>query len=107
MKTLQSRNVPNSLVVKILKEIQEKGFELDQLAIRVSEYANKFNKCSRGEELVEELTSMGIKEITAVLIANIVPKTPDEVKALSNFEPELPDEETINKILEKVSEYCS
>ena len=107
MKTLHSRNVPNSLVVKILRELQEKGFELDQLAIRVGEYVTKFNKCEKGEELVEDLVSMGLKEITAVLIANIVPQNPDEVKALSNFEPELPDEDTIQKILEKVADYCS
>ena len=107
MKILKTHNVPNSVVVKVLSEIQEKGFELGQLALRVNEYSVKFNKCDRGEELVEALVEMGLKEITAVLIANIVPKDEEELRALTNFEAETPEPEKMKEILGKVQELCS
>jgi len=107
MKILKSRNVPNSVVVKILSEIQEKQFDLGQLALRVNEYSVKFNKCPNGEQLVEALLDLNLKEITAVLIANIVPKDKEEVRALTNFEAETPSPEKIEAILNKVKEFCS
>jgi len=106
MKVLGSRNVTNGEVKQIIEDIRNKGFELDQLAIRVEEYTRKFNKCSKGEELVEELINGGLTEITAVMIANIVPKNKDEVKALLTFEHKNISDELVKDILQKVSKYC-
>jgi DNA-directed RNA polymerase subunit F len=106
MKIIDSRNLTYLEVAKIIDEIKSKGYELDQLAIRVNEYANKFNKCKGAQSLVKELLEIGLKEISAVMIANIVPQNEDEVKALLNFEHEIPDAEVIKKILEKVKAHC-
>ncbi len=106
MRIVDSRNLTYLEVARIIDEIKNKGYELDQLAIRVSEYVNKFSKCKDAQSLVKELLEAGLKEITAVMIANIVPQNDDEVKALLNFEHELHDTEAVKKILEEVKAHC-
>ncbi len=106
MRIKEVRNIPYGTVVRILEELEKKNVGLSQLAIRVKDYVEKFNKCSKGEELVEELRNLGIDDATAVIIANIVPKTPDEVKVIFDRKPKPPDEEFIKKILDLTSSYC-
>ncbi|MCD6324041.1 MAG: hypothetical protein J7L55_02910 [Desulfurococcales archaeon] len=106
MKILHTRNLTYSEVSKILDDIRGRGYELDQLALRVNEYVKKFSKCNDWENLLKDLSEMGLKEITAVMIANIVPKNEDEVKALLNFEAEDLPHEKIEEILQKVSQHC-
>ena len=107
MKVIISKNVINGEVLEILEDLKSRNYELDQLALRVRDYVRRFNKCGKGKSLVEELVNKGLKEITAVIIANIVPKSIDEVRVLTTFEPESPSEETLNEILELVNNYCS
>ena len=107
MKIISSKNITNEEVLEILEDLKSRSYELDQLALRVEDYARKFNKCKKSKELVNELINKGFKEITAVIIANIVPQSLDEVKALTTFEPETPSEETLKKVLDLVNNYCS
>ncbi len=106
MKILNTRNLTYPEVSAILDGIRSRGYELDQLALRVHEYVKKFSKCQRWEKLVEELTAMGLKEISVAMITNIAPKSEEEVKALLNFEVEELSTDKIKEILEKVSQYC-
>ncbi len=107
MKIINYRNITYAEVEKILRSLLDKGIKLDQLAIRVLEYVTKFNKCERAEELVKRLTALGLKEITAVMISNVVPQTIDELKSLMNFEGEMPSEDKLNEILSIVKELCA
>ena len=106
MKILNYRNITYAEVEKILRDLLNKGVKLDQLAIRVLEYVSKFNKCENAEELVKKLVSMGLKEITAVMISNVVPQTIDELKSLMNFEGEIPNEDKLKSILNIIKELC-
>ena len=107
MKIINYRNIPYDTVAKLIKELMEKNVELDQLTMRVNEYVNKFNKCKDAEKLVGELKKLGLLEITSVMIANIAPRTKDELKVLMNFEPEMPSEEKLEEILELINNICS
>ncbi len=106
MKIINYRNIPYAEVTKIIKGLMEKGVELDQITMRVYEYVSKFTKCKKASELVSTLTSAGLREITAVIIANILPRSVDELKALMNFEDEIPGEDKLNEILSKINEVC-
>jgi len=106
MKLKEARNIPYSTVMKILEELESKEVGLSQLALRVKDYVRRFNKCARGEELVKALVELGIDEATAVMIANIVPETPDEVRVIYDRKPQPLDEETIKKILDITASYC-
>lgn len=107
MKIINYRNIPYDTVARLIRELIEKNVELDQLTMRVNEYVNKFNKCSNAEELVSKLKSLGLLEITSVMIANIAPKTVGELKALMNFEADIPPEDKLNEIIELVKNMCS
>jgi len=107
MKIINYRNIPYDTVARLIRELIEKNVELDQLTMRVNEYVNKFNKCSNAEELVSKLKSLGLLEITSVMIANIAPKKVDELKALMNFEADIPPEDKLNEIIELVKNMCS
>ncbi len=107
MRIINYRNIPYAEVERIIRELMERKVELDQITMRVFEYVSKFNRCKRAEDLVKALKDMGFKEITAVIIANIVPKSIDELKVLMIFEGEIPSEERLNEVLSKVKEICS
>ncbi len=106
MRIVNYRNITYSEVYKIIGKLRDSKYPVDQITVRVHEYAEKFSKCSRAEELVKELKKMGLLEITAVMIANIVPKDPDEVRILLNFESRSLSSEDIGSILSKVKEFC-
>ncbi len=106
MKIVDYRNIPYSEVKKILERLREEGVELDQLAMSVLEYVSKFSKCSNAEELVSELLKLGLKEITAVLIANLKPTSLEELRILLTFEPEAPEKDVLENIISIVNKYC-
>ncbi|MEM1796916.1 MAG: hypothetical protein QXM97_04175, partial [Zestosphaera sp.] len=74
MKIISSQNITYAKIQKMIEELAEKGVELESIELRVLDYLRKFNKCKQGDELVKELEKRGFNEITAVMIANIVPK---------------------------------
>ena len=106
MRIINYRNIPYDTVAKLIKELIEKNVELDQLTMRVNEYVNKFNKCRNAEELVNELKNLGLLEITSVMVANVAPKTLDELKSLMNFEPNAPSEDKLEKVIELIKSKC-
>ncbi len=106
MKIKSVRNIPNPTVVKVLENLERMNIELTQLAIRVKEYAKRFSKCARAEELVAKLKELGLDDVTAVVIANIVPQTPDEVRVIYDKRTKPLDNETIKKILDLTALYC-
>jgi len=106
MRIINYRNIPYDTVAKLIKELIEKNVELDQLTMRVNEYVNKFNKCRNAEELVNELKNLGLLEITSVMVANVAPKTLDELKSLMNFEPNVPSEDKLEKVIELIKSKC-
>jgi len=106
MRIINYRNIPYDTVAKLIKELIEKNVELDQLTMRVNEYVNKFNKCRNAEELVNELKNLGLLEITSVMVANVAPKTLDELKSLMNFEPNVPSEDKLEEIIELIKRKC-
>jgi len=106
MKIINYRNIPYSTVAELIRELMDENVELDQLTMRVNEYVNKFNKCQNAEELVAELKNLGLLEITSVMVANIAPKSVDNLKSLMNFEPDIPPEDKLEEIIELIKRKC-
>lgn len=74
---------------------------------RVYEYASKMVRCVNGDEVVNRLIKLGLKEITAVMLVNNCPKSVDEIKLLLNFEGKTFKDEELDKVLEVLSSCCS
>lgn len=91
---------------KLIKKLIEEHIEVDQLVMRVNEYSIKFNRCKDPESLIEALKEKGLLEITAVMIANIYPKSLDELRALMNFESKTYDDSELEEILNIIDEKC-
>lgn len=108
MKILSLKEVPLPSVKKLLLETEARGVKLQELQRRVLEHASIFSKCDedRVDELVDKLSGLGLREITAIHIINICPKRKDELVALLNFEQRTPSEEVMEKILGLLGEYC-
>jgi len=106
MKIINYRNIPYSTVAKLIRELIDKNVELDQLTMRVNEYVNKFNKCQNAEALITDLKNLGLLEITSVMVANIAPKSVDNLKSLMNFEPDIPPEDKLEEIIELIKKKC-
>ncbi|MDT7887741.1 MAG: RNA polymerase Rpb4 family protein [Desulfurococcales archaeon] len=108
MRILSFREAPLPSVKKILLETEARGVKLQDLQRRVLEHATIFSKCreDKTEELVEKLMGLGLREVTAVHVVNICPRTKDELLSLLNFEQRMPDEEHMEKILEMLGEHC-
>ncbi|MEM2021340.1 MAG: hypothetical protein QXP80_03830 [Zestosphaera sp.] len=107
MKVIASRNATYAEVRRILEGLSERGVELESIEIRVLDYIRKFTRCRRGDELVEELSKMGLSEITAVMIANIVPRDLDTLRILLTFESKTFENEFLNNVLNTVNAYCT
>ncbi len=77
---------------------------------RVYQYLDKFALISAEDsrKMVEELVSeVGLDEDVAVVIANICPLTPGEVRSILEMRREMKwDESAVKKILEIVQKYC-
>jgi len=100
--------IPIPIVKRLLEEEIRRREKVSNLLQSVYEHVKKLSYCSEGaaERLMEELTSMGFKRITAAMIINIRPRVLDELRTLLVFESRVPDEDVLNRVLELLDEYC-
>ncbi|MEM0453867.1 MAG: hypothetical protein QXO98_04355 [Sulfolobales archaeon] len=106
MELLSYKHLTYSEVVEVLKKLMESE-EFSHMVSRVYEYASKMIKCDSGMKVVEELVKLGLKEITAVMLVNNCPNSPDELRVFLNFESRTFETEELNKVLEILSSCCS
>lgn len=88
--------------VKEMLEDAKKERELNYEQNRALEHCQKFAKLD-AKKLVEELVKLDIDERVATKIADLCPRTPDEVAAI--FAKERSQFKEPNRILEVVSKY--
>lgn len=108
---LDYKDIPNPIAKKILENYLSKLHSLDIMvepAKSALEYLQSVPMCDldKAEELVKKLQELNLRNTSIALIINIRPKTVDELKMLLVFEPVIPDEDILNKILTLVKEYC-
>ncbi len=115
MQVIGFKEIPIPIVKKILEEELKKqealGITLDlsSLAYRTKEYVDEVSKCDseKAERAYNRLLEKGLREITAAILVNILPKTVDEARILLNFEPRTLTTEEIEEILRILEEECS
>ncbi len=108
MKVLSFKHLTYSEVAKLIKKLMDyEGSSVSHMVSRVFEYVSKLSKCKEPEPVLNELTNLGLKEVTAVMLVNNCPNSVDEVRALLNFEEKTADDELLNRILEIVGKCCS
>ncbi len=108
------RDIPIPIAKKYIEEyiemLRKLGLEEGSVAQSMLEYVSQFTKCDpdKAEELYEKLVKdLGFREITASMIINIVPTAIDELRTLLQFEPSVPEEDVLQKVLDLLEEYCS
>ncbi len=108
LEVLEYKDVPLAMVKKIIEEEKNKGVELPELVKLFEEYIDKVNKCDveRIEELYSKLKELGFRSETVAMMINIRPRILDELRILLVFEPTVPDEDVLKKVLELLDEYC-
>ena len=94
--------------IKALLDKEQKKRELTPEQNYAHEHAKQFSKLSAkdAKKLVKELTN--IEPITSILackLVDLMPKHPDEIRAVFLKERVSIDEETITKLLKKIEEY--
>lgn len=104
-------DIPNVIARKILKEYIERVSSHDivtELARSTMDYLDRVSKCDDGavEHIYKMLKDFKLKDITASMLLNIAPRSLDELKTLLTFEETVPDDATLNKILELISKSC-
>ncbi len=90
----------------ILKEIKKKNYAQNM----AFEYASKFSKLTekKAEKLLEELSQAGIPRIKdrhLVKLVDIMPESPEEIRAVFLKEDITLNKEDIDKILEVLAKY--
>lgn len=109
---LDYRDIPNPIAKKILEEYFSKLSSTDivsESARSAFEYLQTLTTIcepDKAEELAAKLREFKLKDITIVLIINILPKTIDELRMLLSFETVIPDEGALSSILELIDKYC-
>jgi len=106
MELISYKHLPYSAVAKLLKGLMESDEEVTHMVTRVYEYARKVGKCLEADELVNEISKLGLNEITSVIIVNNCPKDLNELRILLNFESKEPDEGILKKVLDVIGECC-
>jgi len=109
-RTVESiRNLTWAEARDLMKKRIEEGFTTVHHD-RVYQYLDTFAllPADAARRLVEELMSeTGIDEEVAVVVANICPSTPGEVRSILDMRREVKyDESVVGKIVEIVSRYC-
>jgi len=97
-------------VKNILKKISKERKELLYEQRIALEHAEKFAKLSakQTKDLITELLKQDhIEEIHAIKIADIVPQTDDDVKAIFSKERYTPNDKEIKNILEIVKKHTA
>lgn len=108
MKVIEIRPVPSAQAKDVLLK-REKERELGYEQKLAAEHLKKFTKLKAADaaKLLEELGGIvRMSPETAVQIANILPKTPEELRLIFARERFSLKEEEIAKILELVKKYA-
>ena len=98
-KIIKERKITVGEVLDVLSEESELG----QFQLRVLDYVKKMTKIDgqKSKELVKKLLELGdITEEEAVQIANIMPKSKEELRTIFYHRKTIIMEEFLNKILE-------
>ena len=106
----KGRLVSLAEVKNILKKVSKERKEMNYEQKIAFEHAQKFSTMSikATQEMIKELQTLKhIEEPHAYKIADLVPKTPDDVKAIFAKERYTPNESEIKNILEIVGKYFS
>jgi DNA-directed RNA polymerase subunit F len=92
--------------VKDFLDNEAKTRELGKYSNSAREHASTFSKLDvkSAQKLLSELMELKIREEHAVKIVDVLPKTPEEARAILQNEPDI-DENKIGKILELIKEY--
>jgi len=106
MRILEARDIPLAVALRKLKESESKGLPVKGIARRTMELAMTLVRCDSGEELYSKLLGLGLNSLTASMVIDVAPRSPDELRILLNFEPAGVPEEVQSKVLELVSTYC-
>lgn len=108
---VSERNITYSEARRLLeKRVREKEFGVIITIDKTLNYLRMFGDKDpdKAREAVEQLMNLGLDEELAVVVANICPSTPGEVRSILSMRKELTyDEELVGKILEAISDYCS
>ena len=108
MRVVSQRYVPLPVAKKILEAVSELVQE-NPIVARTYEYLSRFSKCDaeKAERAVKRLIEeLGLSEIVAVNIVNILPQTIHEVRPLLELEPRTLTPEEVEKIVEILKEEC-
>ncbi len=107
MKIISVKDIPLTIAVGIMRRYVDRS-SISELQQRFLEYGESVIKCSpdTSEELFEELIKLGLKEVTASQIIDIAPSDINTLKILFVFEERTPSDETLEKILDMVRNYC-
>jgi DNA-directed RNA polymerase subunit F len=101
------RLVSLSEVKNILKKIEKERKELIYEQRIALEHAQRFAKLSvkNTKSLIKDLMDLNLEETHAYKIADLLPTSEDDVKAIFAKERHTPDENEIKSILEIVGKY--
>ncbi len=106
---VEEKNIPLSVARVIIEERLSEGETLD-IQRRAYSYLVKFSKCDpeKATKLIDELISeFSVSPTTAVIIANTVPSSIEELRTILAAEEKVYTTKEVEKILEKVLDYCS
>ncbi len=108
-RVVSTRNVTWAEAKELMRKRIEEGFTTVHHD-KVYQYLDTFSMLSAKDSrrLVNEIVSeTGLDSEVAVVIANICPSSPGEVRSILEMRRELKyEEELVGKILEIVSKYC-
>ena len=108
-RVISARSVTWAEAKELMRKRIEEGFTTVHHD-RVYQYLDTFSMLSAEDSrrLVNEIVSeTGLDSEVAVVIANICPSTPGEVRSILEMRRELKyEEELVSRILEIVSKYC-
>ena len=108
-RVLSERPVTYQEVMEIVGE-RVRGGDAISLQEYTWEYLRRVSPgldAKRARELVERLVEAGLKEVVAVNVASICPKTPGELRAILSMDREISVYEVSERVEGIVREYCS
>lgn len=87
---------------------EEKGLGvIDEVLEYLSKAAPRQLSAKESRELVEKLKELGVKEVVAVVVANICPRSKGELMAILQMDREISVLDVAEKVYPVVGEYCS
>jgi len=92
------------------KRVREKEFGIIITVDKTLNYLRLFGDKDpeKARETVKKLVELGLDEDLAVVVANICPSDPGEVRSILSMKKEFVyDEELVGKILDSITDYCN